>query len=213
MDVYQRIGEMLVRRGVLTEAQLEEALRVREKKRKRLGEIVVELGFATEEQIAACLGAQFGYEVVDPTDLVPEPSALDMLGPEFALSHRVLPVRNTDELFECIVADPIDVATTDLISRLARKRLVLRIGPATRLVSAIRRVYEIEETPEAEAESDAEPAGVRAASTKPKAGSRARGPKPQLDRMALLEIVGAEVQPRKRVSLRLAVFGEDSRSA
>jgi hypothetical protein len=196
MSVYPRIGEMLVRQGVITQAHLDDALKQQRRKRKRLGEILVQLGFAKESDVADCLAAQFGYQVIDLTDLVPEQDALDLLGADFALSRRVLPIRNRDDSLECVVADPVDVFTTDLIPRPAGKRLVIYVASASELIRAIREAYGL-----AEAEPDA-----RAVRTKTKRGSRPSGPKPQCDREILLEMITADVARPNRRPVWRAIF-------
>jgi hypothetical protein len=54
----RRLGEVLVAGRVLTETQLDEALRVQREdkgRRRRLGEVIVALGLADEVQIARAL--------------------------------------------------------------------------------------------------------------------------------------------------------------
>src|SRR5215208_5161693 len=57
----RRLGEVLVAGQVLSEAQLEEALRTQREdngRRRRLGEVITALGFAVEVQIARALSDQ-----------------------------------------------------------------------------------------------------------------------------------------------------------
>jgi len=63
MKIPKRLGELLVENGILTEAQLLEALTVQKKERKLLGEIIVELGFATREKLDAALARQYGSKL------------------------------------------------------------------------------------------------------------------------------------------------------
>lgn len=115
MEDYQPIGEMLLSRGRITREQLDTALNERKGRRQRLGEVLVELGFVREEDIAECLAEQFGFQFVDASQLEPDQEALQLLTPVFAFANRILPLRTTDETLECVLADPIDVPTTDTI--------------------------------------------------------------------------------------------------
>lgn len=60
MKIPKKLGEILVENGLLTEAQLVEALAAQRKERKLLGEIIVDLGFTTKEKLHATLAHQFG---------------------------------------------------------------------------------------------------------------------------------------------------------
>lgn len=141
MGEHQPIGKMLVAKGKLTPQQLEIGLRGRSSIRRRLGEVIVALGFVTEEDITDCLAEQYGLTIVDPASMAPEQSALDLLAPETAIAHRILPLRYSQDCIECIMADPIDFPTTDMICRLAGKRALLYLAPSSVLIAAIERAY------------------------------------------------------------------------
>lgn len=147
MNQYRKLGDLLVEQGLITNLQLSVALSAQQSTNRRLGEVLVERGYASEDQISACLADQYGYPHWQPEVQHPEPAALEQLTPNIALSYCVLPLRITEDAFECALADPIDVITTDLLSQLVRKRLVLYIAPQGRLTKAIRSAYRLEEGP------------------------------------------------------------------
>ncbi len=60
MKIPKKLGEILVENGLLTEAQLVEALAAQKRERKLLGEIIVDLGFTTKEKLHGTLAHQFG---------------------------------------------------------------------------------------------------------------------------------------------------------
>lgn len=53
-----RIGELLVKKGILTEESLEEVINIQDGENKKLGDIVVQKGLATEEQVKEVLSDQ-----------------------------------------------------------------------------------------------------------------------------------------------------------
>src|SRR5581483_12434558 len=65
----RKLGELLLEHGLLTDAQLVEALAAQHElhggRRRRLGQVVVEKGFLTERQLAQALAELFGLELVD----------------------------------------------------------------------------------------------------------------------------------------------------
>ncbi|MGE5280457.1 MAG: hypothetical protein ACM3L6_06925 [Deltaproteobacteria bacterium] len=56
----QKLGELLVANGVVTEEQLLAALETQRQTRRLLGEIIVEKGYATKEKLDAALARQYG---------------------------------------------------------------------------------------------------------------------------------------------------------
>lgn len=64
----KRLGDVLLARGLLTPATLEEALRaqrVATGPRRRLGQVLVDLKLVSEKQVAEALGDLLDLEVVD----------------------------------------------------------------------------------------------------------------------------------------------------
>ena len=59
-DSYARLGEQLTRRGIITEDQLEQALKYQKQHGGRLGSVCVTLGFITQQQLDAFIAGQPG---------------------------------------------------------------------------------------------------------------------------------------------------------
>ena len=59
-----KLGEILIKKKLITEAQLKKTLQVQEKEGKRIGEVLVELKMVTAEDIVIALGEQMGIPYV-----------------------------------------------------------------------------------------------------------------------------------------------------
>jgi type IV pilus assembly protein PilB len=167
MTDYKRIGEILLSKGRITPAQLQTAVEARRLSHQRIGHLLTSLGFVTESEVAEALADQFGLRVVDPEKMRPTRQALGLLDSHQALVHRILPLKYSKDCLECIMADPVDFPTTDMIARLAGKRIVVHVAPSSAITNAIIDAYGVTGTAE-----------------------RARKlsqPKPQMDRSSLLQ--------------------------
>lgn len=178
-DQYLRLGDMLLRKGLLNRRKLERGLKIAQDSKRRIGDVLIDLGYVTEEQIAQCLADQYGFELEDLAAIAPEPSALAKLTAEFALKWCILPLEDGFK-FRCVVSDPVNVELTDMVTMLARKPLSLTIAPRNALLAAIRSAY-----------------GLPALKTPPKF-RRKRPPEPesvlQRDRSMLLEAMNFEFE-------------------
>ena len=76
---YQRIGEMLLARGLITEAELARALKEKEHSTKRVGEILIAQGAVEEDAFLVVLGDQLGVQVVDLAAYPPAPGAMQLI--------------------------------------------------------------------------------------------------------------------------------------
>jgi hypothetical protein len=72
--------------------------------------------------------------------LEPEPSALELITPEFALKWCILPVAYRDQL-RCVIADPLNVELSDTMAAIARKPVVCTLASKSEIQKAVRRAY------------------------------------------------------------------------
>ena len=193
MNEYRRIGELLLAKDIVSKEQLEHALVRAHKSRERLGEVLVEMGAVTEDQITACLSEQYGYDTISIDRIHAQPGALSVLDGKYALAHLILPITSSEESFECVLADPMDIEATDLLSSLTHHRLVIYLANPSELRPAIREAYGIDDL--------GNPVPVKAVKVLP-GGKRSSM---QADRQAILQAVRSQsAGPRKGI---LSWFG------
>jgi len=104
----RRLGEVLVAGNVLSEAQLDEALRTQREdkgRRRRLGEVISALGFADEVQIARALSDQLGLPFLDLGSMPIAEETLAVLPRNVALRHGAVPVTLAHDVLTVALAD------------------------------------------------------------------------------------------------------------
>jgi type IV pilus assembly protein PilB len=141
----RRLGQVLVAGKVLTEAQLDEALRVQREdkgRRRRLGEVITALGLADEVQIARALSDQLGLPFLDLGSMPIPEETLAVLPRNVALRHNAVPVTLAHDVLTVALADPTNVLALDDI-RLATKLASVRTAVATAsdVQEAVNRYY------------------------------------------------------------------------
>lgn len=177
MGNYRLLGQMLISKGMITSDQLDTVTREGHCRGRRIGEALVALGYVTERDITECLAEQFDFEVVDPSTLSPHPFALRLLSPHVAISHKVLMLTCSSDSVECVMSDPLDFPTSDMITEIVGRRTSIKLAPPSALVAAIRRAYGMEAD-----------ANVKSASAPRRASAP---PKPPRDRDAILAQLAA----------------------
>ncbi len=145
----RRLGELLTDAGVLTSAQLEEALGSRgrvEGRRERVGEAVVRLGMASDLDIARALASQLGLELVDGDDLQVDQEAARLIPAALAQRRELLPLRSEpDGTLVVACADPTNVIGLDDVRvRSGADRVRPVVTPAPVVQEAIRQVFGID---------------------------------------------------------------------
>lgn len=141
-----KLGEILIRQGLITEKQLQEAIVVQKKEKGRVGEILVKLGMITEEHMAEAMGTQMGiphYSSKNLDLLKPQlDQGLEKLIPaEFAKKHCVLPLSRHLNSLTCVVHDPLDLLLLDNLKRISGCEINLVIATPTAIQGAINDFY------------------------------------------------------------------------
>jgi type IV pilus assembly protein PilB len=144
-----RLGEMLIARGIITEEQLEEALREQQVTAERLGTILVGRGYVGEVQLVQCLAEHFGLEFVDLEERPIDPSAVQLVKESFARYHQLLPIgREDDELLVAMV-NPTNVFSLDDVRTVTGQTVRAIMAEPGQLMKAIDRVWGAADTDEA----------------------------------------------------------------
>jgi type IV pilus assembly protein PilB len=104
----QRLGDLLVLRGLATQAQIDEALETQRESGGRLGELLVQAGVVDERDLVGVLAEFFGMAVADLRRYKPDTDALALVPEELARQNLAIPIRLDDEGLHVAVAEPSD---------------------------------------------------------------------------------------------------------
>ncbi len=115
-----RLGELFVREGLITEAQLQEALREAKASKTRIGYALVKLGFVAEDELTRALAKQFRVPAVDLSKVKIEEKILKLIPEDVALKHRVLPLRKLGRTLTVAMANPTDMGAIDNLKFITR---------------------------------------------------------------------------------------------
>lgn len=110
-----RLGELLVRAGVIDEMQLKAALAEQHRWGGRLGRVLVDMAFVSEEILVKALSKQLGVERADFSKFDVPGAILDRIPLDFAQTNSLCPVRYDEGRRALVVAtaDPTNVAALD----------------------------------------------------------------------------------------------------
>jgi hypothetical protein len=142
-----KIGDLLVKAGVITDLQLRAALAEQQQWGGKLGDILVRMEFLTEEILVRALSKQTGIPRADLTG-DPDRAALSLIPAEVAEEFGLVPTGLKDEGRTIVVAmsDPMNIGVTDhLRSLTGAKKIDAQLAGASAIRHAISRWYRGEE--------------------------------------------------------------------
>ena len=88
----KKIGEMLLEEGVISEKNLEQALKHQTRFGGKLGEKFIELGFINEVTLLKVLSKQYNVPCADLTKIKLEKVIIDRISPDMAKKYHVVPL-------------------------------------------------------------------------------------------------------------------------
>jgi Type II secretion system (T2SS), protein E, N-terminal domain len=141
-----RIGDLLVKAGVITDLQLKAALAEQSQWGGKLGDILVRMEFITEEVLVRALSKQTGIARADLSGEV-DKSAIAQVSAETAEEFNLVPLEVKDDGRTLLVAmsDPGNVMVTDHLRSLTGCRVEAQLAGASAIRAAIARWYRGEE--------------------------------------------------------------------
>jgi type IV pilus assembly protein PilB len=134
-----RIGDLLVHSGVVTRDALEQGSQ--NANGQRLGTLLMERGVISEEDVTRALSEQLHVPVVDLRDAAPQPAATALIDPTDAHRFDVLPLVFADGALTVAVADPLNSEVTALLRSLPVKEVHVALGVPTHLRNRVNQTY------------------------------------------------------------------------
>ena len=138
---YNRLGDMLVESGAITEAQLKQALELQAGSGERLGTVLQAHGFITERQLIDTLMNQVGVEYVDLNSLSIPSEMAQILPKNVAKKHMVVPVKASRTDVHLAMADPLNFVAVEEVRAITRRRVIPLIATAAAVERAVQNLY------------------------------------------------------------------------
>jgi adsorption protein B len=138
---HKRLGDLLVDRDGLTEAQLREALSLQGRTRLKLGEVCTVTGMATQRQVAEALAEQFELVVCEPQPYAIPLELLERVPEEIAERLGVLPLSREDDAVVVATSEPPEEDSTVELEALLGTGVRFEFTLARTLEAARARAY------------------------------------------------------------------------
>jgi len=142
---YLKLGELLIKEGLINEAQLEKVISVQRQDGGRLGEVIVKLGLVKEDQMVSAVGKQLNIPYFSLGTGMLKPATdqgLDeLITHDFAIKNSVLPLSRTLRSLTVAMADPLDIILIDNLKKITGCEINRVIATKTDITKSIEQFY------------------------------------------------------------------------
>ncbi|HEY4217838.1 MAG TPA: ATPase, T2SS/T4P/T4SS family [Gemmatimonadaceae bacterium] len=136
-----RLGESLVESGLITQSQLDEALKRRLTSGERIGEALVGLGFISERDLLRTLAQDADIPFLEARELVVDPMVAGLVSAPIAKSQHVLPLRNEAKALLVAMANPFDVGVIRSLERSTGRHIRVAAADPADIAQIVETVY------------------------------------------------------------------------
>jgi len=136
-----KLGEMLVKAGLIGTEQLQEALGAQKQTGEKLGYVLVSLGYVQEEEITQLLSEQYGVPSINLRHFEIDESVIDLIPAEVSQKYLVVPVNRTGATLTIAMADPTNVFAMDDIKFMTGYNVEPVVASETAIREAIENYY------------------------------------------------------------------------
>ncbi len=136
-----KLGDLLLKANVISQEQLDAALKNQREEGGKLGEVLVRLGHASEEDITETLSHQFGVPSINLAHFEIDPSIIKLVPGDVARKYMILPVNKTGATLTIAMGDPTNVFAMDDIKFMTGYNVEPVVASEVALRTAIDRHY------------------------------------------------------------------------
>jgi type IV pilus assembly protein PilB len=144
MKVKKKLGDMLIKAGLLTDELLKQALQDQSRVNLKLGQYLVRKGLVGEYNLVETLSKQLNIDKYN-TDQYPfDPSLSQLIPVEYAQKYQLAPIRKKGRLLTIATADPLDINALDTIERMTNCEVEPSVGTEREINQLISNLYGIQ---------------------------------------------------------------------
>ncbi len=139
----KRIGDILIEKGLISEAELKSALDEQKKTGHKVGQILVERGLITEDQLLDTLSERLKIPKISLESLVIDPRIVSLVPVEAARRFGLMPVFKIGNTLTIAMSDPLNIIAIEELSYITKCEIKRVVGSHSEIVNAIDQYYSV----------------------------------------------------------------------
>ncbi len=136
-----KLGQILIKSGVLTEQQLSEALIQQKATHLRLGEILLQNNYITEMEMINSLTQQLSIPYVDLSTVRTDNSLCSIIPETMAKNHLMIPLKREGSVLTLALADPLDYNAMNDVGTYTKLKIYPVIAERSKIQTKIKELY------------------------------------------------------------------------
>ncbi len=139
----QRLGDLLVKEKIITQEQLEKAVRAQREAgpNARLGSVLVKMGAVNDEEVTNFLSRQYGVPAINLQYFEIDAAVVKLIPEETAKRYQILPLSRVGASLTIAMVDPTNVFAMDDIKFMTGFNIEPVVASESAIMDAIEKAY------------------------------------------------------------------------
>ncbi len=133
--------EILLRRRVVSQDQLNEGRQVAKDTNANLSDVLIRLGYASGEDVMRAVAQEHGREYVDLSEVTIPEDVIELVPESVARENAILPLSEDEDSLKVIVSDPYDIDTIEKLRFILNRKVDIALAPREKILEAINKYY------------------------------------------------------------------------
>ncbi|HNR65584.1 MAG TPA: type II secretion system protein GspE, partial [Atribacterota bacterium] len=138
-----RLGEILIKQGVIKPEQLKKALDAQKTdSKKKIGDILISQGIISQKQLNQALQHVFETDYIELGDVVLDPEIISLIPKKIAVRYKLIPLNKENNTLTLAMANPLDVNAIDYIKEYTKLDVIPKFANENEILNALSSSYE-----------------------------------------------------------------------
>jgi type IV pilus assembly protein PilB len=137
----KKLGECLVKSGLISKKDLAKALEVQKVEKKKIGQILIEMGAITDEEISKALSDQLGIPLLRLDKIEISAEVKNLIPPDLAQNHLIFPIKADMNNLLVAMANPLDLFAIEDLRFATRMHIEIAVASIRDILDAIEKYY------------------------------------------------------------------------
>jgi type IV pilus assembly protein PilB len=137
----ERLGELLIRRNIITPEQLKKAFEEQKSNGSRLESTLVKLGYIKEDELLSFLSAQYRVPSIKLSKVEVNPAVIKLIPASIAKKHFIIPTNRMGAKLTLAMVDPSNILVVDEVKFITGFRVEPVVASENEIIDAIKKYY------------------------------------------------------------------------
>ncbi len=143
------LGQYLIKKGIITEEQLFDAITLQKSEGIRIGAALIKLGYITEDQLAQALSELYGYPLINLSNTEIDTTALKLIPIEIIKRYKIVPFARSGTTIKVAISEPLNTVVDYvkfLLTGFNLKIYLIKDSEMTKILSNLKTDSDIQKT-------------------------------------------------------------------